>query len=104
MNNDPDFSCIITFTLSSMEEIHSACQEAVNALPSRRPVIEMTIPSVLDKTISPPGSWLNVAFQIYMWYLIPSSIFLHIVSWRILALNIFYSYHDVKFMEMTCKH
>lgn len=39
-----------------MEEIHSACQEAVNGLPSRRPIIEMTIPSVLDKTISPPGT------------------------------------------------
>lgn len=40
----------------SMEEIHSACQDALNGLPSRRPVIEMTIPSVLDKTISPPGT------------------------------------------------
>jgi hypothetical protein len=39
-----------------MEEIHSACQDAVNGLPSQRPVIEMTIPSVLDKTISPPGT------------------------------------------------
>lgn len=39
-----------------MEEIDTACQEAVNGLPSRRPVIEMTIPSVLDKTISPPGT------------------------------------------------
>ncbi|KAJ0500183.1 putative FAD/NAD(P)-binding domain superfamily [Helianthus annuus] len=40
---------------SSIEEIETACQEARNGLPSRRPVIEMTIPSVLDKTISPPG-------------------------------------------------
>ncbi|KAK9054232.1 hypothetical protein SSX86_025310 [Deinandra increscens subsp. villosa] len=39
----------------SIEEIDSACQDARNGLPSRRPVIEMTIPSVLDKTISPPG-------------------------------------------------
>lgn len=39
-----------------MEEIHSACQDTVNGLPSQRPVIEMTIPSVLDKTISPPGT------------------------------------------------
>ncbi|KAK4783331.1 hypothetical protein SAY86_007705 [Trapa natans] len=38
-----------------MEDIDSACQDAVNGIPSRRPVIEMTIPSVLDKTISPPG-------------------------------------------------
>lgn len=41
--------------LFSMEEIHSACQDATNSLPSRRPVIEMTIPSVMDKTISPSG-------------------------------------------------
>jgi len=41
----------------SMEEIHSASQDSVNGIPSRRPVIEMTIPSVLDKTISPPGTW-----------------------------------------------
>jgi phytoene dehydrogenase-like protein len=39
-----------------MEEIHSASEDAVNGIPSRRPVIEMTIPSVLDKTISPPGT------------------------------------------------
>ncbi|XP_065625532.1 uncharacterized protein LOC111998842 isoform X3 [Quercus suber] len=38
----------------SMEEIHSACQDSANGIPSRRLVIEMTIPSVLDKTISPP--------------------------------------------------
>ncbi|PWA81790.1 FAD/NAD(P)-binding oxidoreductase family protein [Artemisia annua] len=39
----------------SIEEIDSACQESMNGLPSQRPVIEMTIPSALDKTISPPG-------------------------------------------------
>lgn len=39
-----------------MEEIDSACQDAVNGVPSRRPIIEMTIPSVLDKTIAPPGT------------------------------------------------
>lgn len=38
-----------------MEEIDSACQDAVNGVPSRRPIMEMTIPSILDKTISPPG-------------------------------------------------
>nr|XP_043615447.1 pyridine nucleotide-disulfide oxidoreductase domain-containing protein 2 [Erigeron canadensis] len=39
----------------SIEEIDSACLDAMNGLPSKRPIIEMTIPSVLDKTISPPG-------------------------------------------------
>lgn len=46
-----------------MEEIHSACQDAVNGLPSQRPVIEMTIPSVLDKTISPPGTSDHLALK-----------------------------------------
>ncbi|KAI9165669.1 hypothetical protein LWI28_018301 [Acer negundo] len=32
----------------------SACRDAWNGLPSQRPVMEMTIPSSLDKTISPP--------------------------------------------------
>jgi len=40
----------------SMNEVHSACHDSENGLPSRRPVIEMTIPSTLDNTISPPGT------------------------------------------------
>lgn len=50
-------SSLCSVTLLSMEEIHSASQDAANGLPSRRPIIEMTIPSVLDKTISPPGTY-----------------------------------------------
>lgn len=46
-----------------MEEIHSAYQDAVNGLPSQRPVMEMTIPSALDKTISPPGTSDYCALQ-----------------------------------------
>lgn len=38
-----------------MEDIDLACKDALNGIPSRRPIIEMTIPSVLDRTISPPG-------------------------------------------------
>ncbi|KAL8123789.1 uncharacterized protein LOC141717824 [Apium graveolens] len=52
----------------SMEDIDSACQDAVNGLPSRRPVIEMTIPSVLDKTISPPGKHVINLFVQYTPY------------------------------------
>ncbi|CAI0420062.1 unnamed protein product [Linum tenue] len=51
-----------------MEEIDSACQDAVNGIPSRRPVIEMTIPSVLDKTISPPGKHVINLFVQYTPY------------------------------------
>lgn len=51
-----------------MEEIDLACQDAVNGLPSRRPVIEMSIPSVLDKTISPPGKHMINLFVQYTPY------------------------------------
>uniref|UniRef100_A0A3Q7FV19 Amine oxidase domain-containing protein n=1 Tax=Solanum lycopersicum TaxID=4081 RepID=A0A3Q7FV19_SOLLC len=40
----------------SIEEMHSAAQDAENGLPSQRPIIEMTIPTVFDKTISPSGT------------------------------------------------
>ncbi|KAH9663166.1 Amino oxidase domain-containing protein [Citrus sinensis] len=56
------------FHLSSMEEIGSACQDAWNGLPSRRPVMEMTIPSSLDKTISPPGKHVVSLFTQYTPY------------------------------------
>lgn len=52
----------------SMEEIDFACQEAINGLPSKRPIIEMTIPSVLDKTISPPGKHVINLFIQYTPY------------------------------------
>ncbi|KAL3849700.1 hypothetical protein ACJIZ3_011582 [Penstemon smallii] len=51
-----------------MEEIDSACQDSKNGLPSRRPIIEMTIPSVLDKTISPPGKHVINLFIQYTPY------------------------------------
>lgn len=50
-----------------MDEIGSACQDAWNGLPSRRPVMEMTIPSSLDKTISPPGI-MNLIFLCLLWF------------------------------------
>eukprot|EP01060_Flectonema_neradi_P005353 TRINITY_DN13552_c0_g1_i1.p1 TRINITY_DN13552_c0_g1~~TRINITY_DN13552_c0_g1_i1.p1 ORF type:complete len:789 (+),score=129.39 TRINITY_DN13552_c0_g1_i1:78-2369(+) len=40
---------------SRMEEIEFAYREASMGMPATRPVIEMTIPSSVDKTISPPG-------------------------------------------------
>ncbi|KAK6125533.1 hypothetical protein DH2020_040724 [Rehmannia glutinosa] len=52
----------------SMEEIDSACQDSVNGMPSRRPIIEMTIPSALDKTISPPGKHVINLFIQYTPY------------------------------------
>ncbi|KAK8716748.1 hypothetical protein V6N13_044049 [Hibiscus sabdariffa] len=64
----PQHTGTIHIGSESMEEIDSACQDAVNGLPSRRPVIEMTIPSVLDKTISPPGKHVINLFIQYTPY------------------------------------
>uniref|UniRef100_A0A2P2K8C7 Pyridine nucleotide-disulfide oxidoreductase domain-containing protein 2 n=1 Tax=Rhizophora mucronata TaxID=61149 RepID=A0A2P2K8C7_RHIMU len=52
----------------SMDEIDAACQDIVNGVPSRRPIIEMTIPSVLDKTISPEGKHVINLFVQYTPY------------------------------------
>lgn len=52
----------------SMEEIDLAYKEAAGGVSSTRPVIEMTIPSVLDKTISPPGQHVINLFVQYTPY------------------------------------
>ncbi|ONK74506.1 uncharacterized protein A4U43_C03F7070 [Asparagus officinalis] len=52
----------------SMEEIDLAYKDALNGVPSKRPLIEMTIPSVLDKTISPPGQHVVNLFVQYTPY------------------------------------
>ena len=49
---------------SSMEEIDLAYREAAGGISSKRPVIEMTIPSVLDKAISPPGMHVSCSLII----------------------------------------
>ncbi|KAJ7953004.1 pyridine nucleotide-disulfide oxidoreductase domain-containing protein 2 [Quillaja saponaria] len=67
-NSGPQHVGTIHIGSESMEEIDSACQDAVNGIPSRRPVIEMTIPSVLDKTISPPGKHVINLFVQYTPY------------------------------------
>lgn len=52
----------------SMEEIDLAYKDSLNGVPSRRPIIEMTIPSVLDTTISPPGQHVINLFIQYTPY------------------------------------
>ncbi|XP_010550783.1 PREDICTED: pyridine nucleotide-disulfide oxidoreductase domain-containing protein 2-like [Tarenaya hassleriana] len=64
----PEHFGTIHIGAESMEEIHSACQDAENGMPSRRPVIEMTIPSALDTTISPPGKHVINLFIQYTPY------------------------------------
>lgn len=67
-NAGPQHMGTIHIGSESMEEIDSACQDSVNGLPSRRPVIEITIPSALDKTISPPGKHVINLFIQYTPY------------------------------------
>ncbi|GMN26316.1 hypothetical protein TIFTF001_046044 [Ficus carica] len=61
----PQHTATIRIGCESMQEISSACQDAWNGVPSRRPVMEMTIPSSLDKTISPPGKHVVGLFTQY---------------------------------------
>ncbi|KAH0971239.1 hypothetical protein GBA52_023395 [Prunus armeniaca] len=64
----PQHTASIRIGTESMGEIGAACQEAWNGLPSRRPVMEMTIPSSLDNTISPPGKHVVSLFTQYTPY------------------------------------
>uniref|UniRef100_A0A9I9CSV6 Pyridine nucleotide-disulfide oxidoreductase domain-containing protein 2-like n=1 Tax=Cucumis melo TaxID=3656 RepID=A0A9I9CSV6_CUCME len=52
----PQHTATIHIGAERMEDIGTACQDAWNGFPSKRPVMEMTIPSSLDKTVSPPGT------------------------------------------------
>ncbi|XP_016560620.1 pyridine nucleotide-disulfide oxidoreductase domain-containing protein 2 isoform X2 [Capsicum annuum] len=64
----PQHSGTIHIGPESIEEMHSAAQDAENGLPSRRPIIEMTIPTVFDKTISPSGKHVIGLFIQYTPY------------------------------------
>ncbi|KAM3271428.1 hypothetical protein ACQJBY_041924 [Aegilops geniculata] len=64
----PEHMGTIHIGSESMEEIDIAYKEAAGGFSSTRPVIEMTIPSVLDKTISPPGQHVINLFVQYTPY------------------------------------
>ncbi|KAK3137100.1 hypothetical protein QOZ80_5BG0447960 [Eleusine coracana subsp. coracana] len=64
----PEHMGTIHIGSESMEEIDIAFKEAESGVSSKRPVIEMTIPSVLDKTISPPGQHVINLFVQYTPY------------------------------------
>lgn len=54
--------------VSTMEEIETAFRDALAGRPSRRPVIEMTLPSSLDPTLAPPGKHVMSLFVQYTPY------------------------------------
>ncbi|XP_075932888.1 pyridine nucleotide-disulfide oxidoreductase domain-containing protein 2 [Anarhichas minor] len=51
----PHHQCSIHLNCESVELLETAYKEAMNGRPSTRPMLEMTIPSVLDPTLAPPG-------------------------------------------------
>lgn len=40
----------------SMEKIHDSFMDSVNGTFSKKPMVEMVIPSMLDSTLTPEGS------------------------------------------------
>ncbi|MCO5563317.1 hypothetical protein L7F22_016957 [Adiantum nelumboides] len=69
-SDEPEAQHFGTIHLGAESLIHIdvACQEAWSGLPSQRPIIEMTIPSSLDRTISPPGQHVINLFVQYTPY------------------------------------
>ncbi|XP_078129908.1 pyridine nucleotide-disulfide oxidoreductase domain-containing protein 2 [Sander vitreus] len=51
----PHHQCSIHLNCESVVLLETAYKEAINGRPSARPMLEMTIPSVLDPTLAPPG-------------------------------------------------
>ena len=79
LNELPNFKCMPSSTVGpqhtgtihfeeSMEEIEAAYREAISGRPAKRPVIEMTIPSSLDNTLSPQGKHVAQLFVQYAPY------------------------------------
>ncbi|KAM8858606.1 pyridine nucleotide-disulfide oxidoreductase domain-containing protein 2 [Spinachia spinachia] len=64
----PHHQCSIHLNCESVELLETAYKEAVNGRPSLRPMLEMTIPSVLDPTLAPPGCHVVSLFTQYTPY------------------------------------
>ena len=54
--------------VDTTEQIEDAYRDALQGIPSRRPVVEMTIPSTLDPTLAPPGHHVASLFVQYTPY------------------------------------
>ncbi|MED6271535.1 Pyridine nucleotide-disulfide oxidoreductase domain-containing protein 2, partial [Characodon lateralis] len=51
----PQHQCSIHLNCENVDILEAAYKEAKNGRPSARPMVEMTIPSVLDPTLAPSG-------------------------------------------------
>ena len=65
----PEHRGTIHLGCESLAELHRAFTDAERGAPSTVPLIEMTIPSALDRTISPPGKHVVNLFVQYTPYL-----------------------------------
>ena len=54
-----------------MEQLEAAFRDAAGGAPSARPMVEMTLPSVLDDTLAPPGKHVCLLFVQYAPYDLP---------------------------------
>lgn len=73
--NCNSFCCTGTIHFESrMEDIELAYRECSMGIPATRPLIEMTIPSSVDETISPPGMHVIQLFIQYAPYEIDSKV------------------------------
>ncbi|KAI5706721.1 hypothetical protein M8J76_016737 [Diaphorina citri] len=52
----------IHLNCEDMQQVFDAYQDATQGIPSRRPMIEMVLPSSLDNTLSPPGHHVCLLF------------------------------------------
>ncbi|XP_068424092.1 pyridine nucleotide-disulfide oxidoreductase domain-containing protein 2 [Clinocottus analis] len=64
----PHHQCSIHLNCESVELLETAYKEAMNGRPSTRPMLEMTIPSVLDPTLAPTGCHVVSLFTQYTPY------------------------------------
>ncbi|XP_013915152.1 PREDICTED: pyridine nucleotide-disulfide oxidoreductase domain-containing protein 2 [Thamnophis sirtalis] len=71
-SNDPlpHHQCSIHLNCENTHALQQAFEDACNGRPSRRPMIEMCIPSVLDPTLAPPGCHVISLFTQYTPYLL----------------------------------
>ncbi|XP_045424643.1 pyridine nucleotide-disulfide oxidoreductase domain-containing protein 2 [Lemur catta] len=64
----PHHQCSIHLNCEDTLLLQQAFEDAVDGLPSRRPMIELSIPSALDPTLAPPGCHVISLFTQYTPY------------------------------------
>nr|XP_014346389.1 PREDICTED: pyridine nucleotide-disulfide oxidoreductase domain-containing protein 2 [Latimeria chalumnae] len=64
----PHHQCTVHLNCEESAYIHEAYQDACRGIPSRRPMLEMCIPSAVDPTLAPPGCHVISIFSQYTPY------------------------------------